>query len=282
MEVKVYVDVLFIINFIIDYILLSVTSFFVKKSPNILKMGISASLGALYSATMFFIQLNTACSLLATVLVAFFMVFISFGSKKAVALLKDTATFYLVCIATSGIGFAVVFSGKASKIAINNGIFYADIDAYTLLLIFVGSVAIIHTATGYIKKQKIKSTFLYNVAIEKNGRSVSDVALFDSGNFMADPVTQRSVIIAEWQSVAELFDEKKITEAIVNNPKDFLYIGCNCIGKAVGMYAFTPDRVSSTEIDFNEPVLVAITEQSLDKEGSYRMILPNTAKINSF
>ncbi len=31
MTVKVYVDVLFIINFIIDYILLSITSLFVKK-----------------------------------------------------------------------------------------------------------------------------------------------------------------------------------------------------------------------------------------------------------
>ena len=137
-------------------------------------------------------------------------------------------------------------------------------------------------STGYIKKQKIKSSFLYNVAIEKNGRSVCDTALFDSGNFMTDPVSQKSVIIAEWQSVSELFDENKVTEAIVNHPKDFLYIGLRGVGTLSGMYAFTPDRVTSAEIDFKEPVLVAITEESLDKEGSYRMILPNTAKINSF
>ena len=281
MEVKIYVDVLFIINFIIDYILLSITSFFAKKSPNIFRMCIASSVGAIFASAVFFMTLNTFFSLFLTSVVAFLMVMIAFGTKKALILLKDTATFYLICIASSGIGFAVIFSGKASKTAINNGIFYADIDAYTMLLIFVFSVTVIHTATGYIKKQKIKSTFLYNVTIERNGRSVCDTALFDSGNFMCDPITQKSVIVAEWQSVSSLFDEKKITEAIVNHPKDFLYIGCRGLGAVSGMYAFSPDRVASEEMDFLEPVLVAITENSLDKDGTYRIILPNTTKIVS-
>lgn len=281
MEVKVYVDVLFIINFIIDYILLSITSFFAKKSPGIIKMCLSSIIGALFSACAFFVPLNSFFSLLLTAVVAFLMVFVAFGAKKSATLIKDTATFYLISVAISGLGFSIIFSGKSSNTAINNGIFYADIDAYTLLFIFISSVAIIHTATGYIKKQKIKSSFLYTVTIERNGRSVCDTALFDSGNFMCDPVSQKSVIIAEWQSVSALFDEDKVTEAIVNHPKDFLYIGCHSMGACSGMYAFSPDTVSSDEADFFEPVLVAITQTPLDKDGSYRMILPNTTKIGS-
>ncbi|MBQ3181862.1 MAG: sigma-E processing peptidase SpoIIGA [Clostridia bacterium] len=281
MEVKVYVDVLFIINFIIDYILLSVTSFFAKKTPAVFKMCIASFLGALFAATVFFVPINTFFSFFLSTTVAFLMVFTAFGTKKATILLKDTAIFYLVSITASGIGFAVIFSGKASQMAVNNGIFYADIDAYTLLFIFIISVAIIHTATGYIKKQKIKSSFIYNVTIERNGRTVCDTALFDSANFMRDPISQKSVIIAEWQSVAPLFDETVITEAIVKNPKDFLYIGCRGMGGTTGMYAFCPDNVSSKEIDFSEPVLVAITQTPLDKEGTYRIILPNSVKIES-
>ena len=161
MEVKIYVDVLFIINFIIDYILLSVTSFFVKKTPSVFKMCLSSTTGALFSATAFFVQMSSFFSFFYSVLIAFFMVFLAFGAKKATLLIKDTAIFYLICICTAGIGFSVVFSGKLSQTAINNGIFYADVNAYTLLLVFVISVLVIHTSTGYIKKQKIKSYRIY-------------------------------------------------------------------------------------------------------------------------
>lgn len=281
MEVKIFVDVLFIINFIIDYILLSVTTFFAKKSPSLLKMCLSSSIGALFSSAMFFAPDNSLFSFFSSLTVAFLMVFFAFGTNKSFVLMKNTAIFYLVSAVISGIGFSFVFSGKMSQTAINNGIFYADINAYTLLLVFVISVFLIHTSTGYIKKQKIKSSYIYNVTIERNGKTVCDNALFDTGNFMRDPISQKSVIIAEWQSVSSLFDEDAVTEAIVNNPKDFLYIALSGIGGNTGMYAFSPDKVTSSEICFFEPVLVAITEIPLDKDGSYRIILPNSVKIES-
>lgn len=280
MEVKVYVDVLFIINFIIDYILLSITSFFIKKPPKISRMCLSAVTGAAYASFAFFMPTGAILSLLFSVAVAVLMVVIAFGTKKASVLLKNTAVFFLVSGSTAGVGFSLVFMGKAGqRYAINNGIFYADIDAYTMLFIFVVSVITIHGATGYVKKQKIKSNYLYNVTIEKNGRTISDIALFDSGNFLTDPITQKSVIVAEWQSVAPLFNENEVTETIVSHPEDFVYIGCRGIGKACGMYAFTADRISSDEMDLSEPVFVAITQTPLDHDGTYRMLLPNTTRL---
>lgn len=280
MEVKIYMDVLFIINFIIDYILLSVTSFFAKKTPKLFRICSAAAIGGIFSAAAFFMQTNAIFSLFFAFSVAFLMIAVAFGAKKASVLLKDTSVFFLVSTAASGIGFGITFSGKINNTAVNNGIFYADINAYTLLLIFVVSVILIHSATGYIRKQKIKSCFLYNVTIEKYGKSVSDVAFYDSGNFLSDPISQKSVLIAEWQTVSDLFEENKVTEAIVNHPKDFLYIGCRSLGNTTGMYAFSPDSVHSDEINMREQILVAITENTLDKEGTYRMILPNTATIN--
>ncbi len=280
MEVKIYVDVLFIINFIIDYILLSVTSFFIKKTPKIPRMCLGSCVGALYASCAFFMPIGFILSLIFSIAVAVLMVALSFGIKKASALLKNTAVFYLVSAVTAGVGFSLVFAGKSGQnYAINNGIFYADVDAYTMLFIFLVSVITIHGATGYIKKQKIKSRFLYNVTIEKNGRKICDTALFDSGNFLCDPITQKSVIVAEWQSVAPLFDESEVTETIVSHPEDFVYIGCRGIDGTSGMYAFCADRISSDEMDFCDSALIAVTQNPLDTEGSYRMLLPNTVTI---
>lgn len=281
MEVKIFVDVLFIINFIIDYILLSVTSFFVKKTPKFLRMCLAAAVGALYATVAFFLPLGPFFSLCLTFGVAFLMIFFAFGTKSARSLLKDASVFYLVSIAASGLGFGVIFSGKLQKTAVNNGIFYADINVYTLLFVFLSSLLIIHLATGYIRKQKIKSSFMYEITIEKNGRSVSHSALFDSANFMTDPISQKSVIIAEWQAVAPLFDEQKITEAIISHPEDFVYIGCHTLCGNEAMFAFSPDSVTSHEIRFSVPVLIAVTERTLDKSGAFCMLLPNTANIQN-
>ena len=92
MEVKIFVDVLFIINFIIDYILLSVTSFFVKKTPNFLRMCLASAVGALYAAVAFFFSSGTLFSLCATFCVAFLMIFFAFGIKSARALLTAMLT----------------------------------------------------------------------------------------------------------------------------------------------------------------------------------------------
>lgn len=280
MEVKIYVDVLFIINFIIDYILLSITSFFIKKTPKIFRLCLSSSVGAVYSACAFFMTSAILLSMIFSVSVALLMIALAFGVKKTAVLLKDTVVFYLISLVSAGVGFSFVFTGKAGqRYAISNGIFYANIDAYTMLFIFAVSVISIHCATGFVRRQKIKSKFLYDVVIEKNGRKISDTALFDSGNFLRDPITQKSVIVAEWQSVSPLFDENEVTETIVSHPEEFVYIGCHGIAKTSGMYAFTADRVFSDEIDFTEPVFVAITQTPLDNDGTYRMLLPNTTQL---
>lgn len=278
MTVKVYVDVLFIINFIIDYILLAVTALFIKKRPCILRTCLASAFGAVYASFIFFIPLGTFFVFTLSGIVSLLMVVIAYGAKSATALLKNLAVFYLVSFVTSGAGFAVLFLGnKYGKInfAVNAGVFYADINAYTMLAVFVLSVAVIHLSAGYIRKQRIKQTFLYNVTIEKNGKSVTDTALFDTGNFLRDPISQNSVVIAEWQTVSALFPRGTLSECVARQPGEFTYIPCHGINGNAGLFAFRPDKISSDEITLSDSVFVGITETSLDREGGYRMILPN-------
>lgn len=273
MEVKVFVDVLFIINFIIDYILLSVTSLFARKRLKILNTVLASTVGGVFSAVIFFVPMAHFLSVISAFSVSLFMILIAFGKRSFLKILKDTAILYLVSFVTGGLAFAVL--PKYDSL-FNNGIIYADINAYSLLFVFVMSVIIIHGATGYIRRQKIKFSYIYEITVEKNGRSISDFAFFDSGNFLTDPLSQKSVIVAEWKSVAPLFNDMKITDAIVKNPQDFVYIGCKNFSGITGLYAFYPDKITSNDADFSEDFLIAVTETPLDKEGSYRMLLPNT------
>lgn len=273
MEVKVFVDVLFIINFIIDYILLSVTSFFARKRLKILNTVLASTVGGVFSAVIFFVPMAHFLSMVSAFSVSLLMILITFGKRSFLKILKDTAILYLVSLVAGGLAFAIL--PKYDSL-FNNGIFYADINAYSLLFVFVMSVIIIHGATGYIRRQKIKSSYIYELTVERKGKSITDFAFFDSGNFLTDPLSQKSVIVAEWKSVSPLFEETKITDAIVKNPQDFVYIGCKNLGNTSGLYAFYPDKITSEDADFSEDFLIAVTETPLDKEGSYRMLLPNT------
>lgn len=275
MTVKVYVDVLFIINFIADYILLSVTAFFIKRKVSYSRLVLSSSFGALYSVISFFMNIEPICLFLFSLTVAFIMIFLCFGIKSCVLLLKTISVFYIVSLCTAGLGFSLLLMQKNKNFLIGSGFFYADINAYTLLFVFIVSVMVIHISCGFIKKQRIKSSYLYTVAIEKNGKSVTATALFDTGNFLKEPFSQKSVIVAEWKTVSSLFKNSTLSECIANNPHDFLYIPCKVLGGKSGLFAFIPDKIKSEGVLLQKEVLVAVTETHLDTDETYSIILPN-------
>lgn len=282
MVFRIYVDVLFIINFIADYLLLSATALFIKKRAKMSRKIMAACVGAMFGCVVFFLPTGPFWAFPLSACIAPIMVAITFGAKKGTAFFRRTAVFFLVSFAGAGAGFALLSLGnKYSGISyfIKGGMFYAGINAYLLLAIFLFALGIVHFSCGYIKKMRIKSRYLYDVTIVKDGRSVTEQALFDTGNFLTDPLSQRSVLVAEWDSVSDLFHAESLAEAIAEAPGEFLYIPCRGISGNTGLFAFCPDEIVSPEIFLNDAAFVGISETPLDGDGNYRMILPNTASI---
>lgn len=279
---KIYIDVLFIINFITDYLLLAVTALFIRQKTGILRKLLAAALGALFGCVAFFLPVGSLYMIPLSILAATGMVAAAFGIKKGAALFRHTAVFLVISFAGAGAGFALLSLGnkyRGISYAIKGGTFYADIPAYALLAAFLLALGVVHFACGHIKKVRIKSRYLYDVTIVKDGKSITEQALFDTGNFLTDPVSQRSVLIAEWDFVSELFHADTLAEAVAEAPGEFLYIPCRGIGGNTGIFAFCPDKITSTEISLHDAAFVGISETPLDSDGNYRMILPNTASV---
>lgn len=282
MTLKIYVDVLFIINFIMDYILLSVTSFFIKQPSVLYKKFVAAGIGALFASVVFFLPIETLYMIPLSVLVSLVMVSCTFGIRKGIVLFRHLATFYAISFVGAGASFTALFFGNkyiGTSYAIKKGIVYADLPAYTIFAAFLCAIAIMYFACGYIKKVRIKSRYLYDVTIKKDGKSVTEQALFDTGNFLSEPLSQRSVLIAEWDAISTLFGTDTLAEAIAKTPGEFLYIPLKSVNGKTGVFAFCPDEIISGEVMLHESAYVGISETPLDTDGSYRMILPNTASI---
>lgn len=278
MVIKVYADALFIINFIIDYILLCTTAFFAKKPQRFVRTCLASIVGALFASVVFFFPLKPYCLLPLTFLTSLFMVAIVLSGASGKQFVKQMAIYYLVCFVLGGTSFAFLCLAnryQGVNFLINAGVIYADINAYTLLAVFAVSVAAIHVACGFIRKQRIKSRFLYRVEIEKKGVCVTDVALFDTGNFLKDPISQKSVILAEWKAVCKLFNTNNLSQLVLEMPSEFCYIPCRSVGGVSEVFAFTPDKVLVEGALLEEAVLIGICEKALDTDGRYRFILPN-------
>ncbi len=274
MNLKIYIDVLFIINFIVDFLLIKATSFFVKQKVPTTKATLAAILGALYASIIFFLPGGANLYLPLTFGVSLLMLFISFGKRKFRPFFKSVAVFYVISFAIAGVGVGVSFLSPMNFF-VNGGIFYADINAYQLLSAFLIAVPLVHITVGFIRKIRIKSNFLYDITIEKGEKKVTATALLDTGNFLKDPITQVSVLVAEWDAVSSLFPEDNFLACISACAGEFSYIPLKTVNGSGGMFAFRPDSVFSPEISFPEAVYIAITEKSLDKDGAFSIILPN-------
>ncbi|MBQ7006371.1 MAG: sigma-E processing peptidase SpoIIGA [Oscillospiraceae bacterium] len=282
MVIKVYADALFIINFIMDYILLCTTAFFAKKPQRVVRTCLASAVGALFASVVFFFPLKPYCLLPLTFLTSLFMVAIVLNKAGGRQFVKQMAIYYLVCFVLGGTSFAFLCLAnryQGVNFLINAGVIYADINAYTLLAVFAVSVAAIHLSCGFIRKQRIKSQYLYRVEIEKNGVCVTDVALFDTGNFLKDPISQKRVILAEWKAVSQLFNTNNLSQLVFENPAEFCYIPCRSAIGASGIFAFTPDKVRLEGALLEEAVLIGVCEKALDTDGRYRFILPNDFHI---
>lgn len=274
MQLKIYVDVLFILNFIVDFLLIKATSFFIKKRVTLLKTTLASFIGALYASLAFFLPGGLVTLLPLTFGVSLLMLLFVFGAKRVRLFLKAVAVFYVISFVAAGAGIGISFLSPMNFF-VNGGIFYADVNAYGLLAAFLIAVPLCHAVIGFTQKIRIKSNFLYDITIEKDEKKVTATALLDTGNFLKDPVSQVSVLVAEWQAVSSLFPAQNFLDCIAACAGEFSYIPLKTVNGTGGMFAFRPDRVTSDEIEFPEPVYIGITENALDKDGAFHIILPN-------
>ena len=84
----IYVDVLFVVNFFITYLLLFATSFLAKSEMKQYRAIIASIAGGLYSLVIICDKLNFLISTLGKIAVSILIVFIAFGFKRFLVFLK--------------------------------------------------------------------------------------------------------------------------------------------------------------------------------------------------
>lgn len=184
---EMYIDLFFIFNVIMDYIIIMSASILLKRRTSYIRMILSSLIGGI-SSLVLFTSLNKIVIEIVSIVI---MVLISFGYKGIRYLINNILYMYILSTLLGGIIYLF-------NIKVSNSMFL------TYLIIIVISIEIMLL---YIKEnKKMRSIYnnYYKVDIYfKDREKLSLIGFVDTGNNLYDPYKKRPVIIVPNKYIKE-------------------------------------------------------------------------------
>ncbi len=288
----VYLDIIFLENFILNCIILYAVSLVIKEKVSYIKLMIASLIGASYGMIYYLINFQSKWNLIFKIILSVVMVYISFMPKSFKEFIKQITFFYLVSFVFGGASLGVIYMVNAGKISIRNGIIVGN---YTLKTIFIGVIlafTIITVAFKFVKNRISKKDLFCNIKIIINQSKINVKAVIDTGNFLKEPITNIPVIVVE-KDILKNFVPKEILENIENilggdlknipeNIKNeylskLKVIPFSSLGKQNGMLLGIKADGVVVEIDneekYVEKVILGIYTKKLSKKDEYNALL---------
>ncbi|MBQ3482789.1 MAG: sigma-E processing peptidase SpoIIGA [Clostridia bacterium] len=202
MEQTVYGDLLFFVNFCMDFQCLFLTAKLLHRPFPIGRGALSAALGALYACAALFLQTSGAVAFLADLSVCYLMCVGTFLHKKMGfgRVFAPFALYFGVSMAVGGVmsGMAALLDHLALPIGQSN----ADISSGSFfLLAALGGISTF--VWGRFCQRRAKGTRAV-LTLELFGKTDTVTGLVDTANLLIDPVGGRPVVFLR-QSVAARF-----------------------------------------------------------------------------
>ncbi len=190
----IYVDTLFLLNALVDYLLLLGAARLAGERLRRLRFALGAVLGGGYAVAIFlpggaFLQrLPCRLAVLALMSVA------AYGGSRR--LLRQSLLFLALSCALGGGVLAVSLLGGRG-LTLSGGVVYSAMDIKTVLLSAAGCYAAVTLVFRGLARHTASAGELAAVRLALDGRSVELTALRDTGNTLTDPVAGIPVLVAE-------------------------------------------------------------------------------------
>ena len=206
----VYLDELFLLNFVVDYLLLLAAG---RLCGEVLRRGwlaLGAAVGAAYAAAVFLPGMAFLSHPLCKAAAAALILLTGYGHSRH--LLRVGLVFTAVSAAFGGGIFAIQLLGGRG-LTLRNGILCSTMDLRLILLSAAGCYLLITLVLQRTARHTAARRELVPAVLTLEGRRVALTALVDTGNTLTDPATGRPVMVAEGEKVGALFPDGKAPAA---------------------------------------------------------------------
>lgn len=186
----IYLDLLFILNLLYDFLLLMTVSVILKRNVKIKRLLLSSFFGAL-TTFIILIPINKYLLLTLKIIISLLMIFICFGYKNIKYFIDNILYLYMSSVILAGFLYFL-------KIEFNN---------LSYLIVLVISPLILYL---YIKMQKeLKEIINYYrkvIIIFKNNRRIELNGFIDSGNRLKDSITNKYIILINKKKIKGIYN----------------------------------------------------------------------------
>ncbi|WP_199619029.1 sigma-E processing peptidase SpoIIGA [Paenibacillus alkalitolerans] len=300
----VYVDIVFLTNFVLDFGLLLATAHVRKIKPNLWRVGFASLIGASYVIMMFIPALSFFYTFVVKCLFSAAMIMTAFGYKTLGRFGGTLAAFYGVNFAAAGTILGIHYVTRSPNDIVNGIVFSQTggamhtlgISMWFVLFMAVLGILWFRFVHSGAKRRETKAQFLTEVEVTIDETTIRCQGLIDTGNHLYDPLTRTPVMVME-ASLWGRFVPEEWLEAIRSGEADAIilrldeegeretfpwrdrirlvpYRGIN--GRSRFMLALKPDTVTiirsgtRTEVD---KVLIGLDGGQLSSEGAYQAIV---------
>ncbi len=208
----IYIDLLIILNFIYDFLLLMTVSVTLKRNTKLKRLFLGSFFGAI-STLIIFLPFNKYFLFILKILTSILMLIITYGYKNIQYFFNNIIYLYMTSVILAGFLYYL-------KLEFNNL-------SYLLILIFAPLILYL-----YVKEQKkLKEMINYYKIVTitlKNNRKLLLNGFIDSGNKLKDPITGKYIILINKNKLKGIYNIRSPIYVPINtvNKKSLL----PCIG----------------------------------------------------
>lgn len=208
-NMKVYLDLIIVINFIYDFLILSSTSVLLKRNAPLSKVLVSSLISEASIITLF-VPIDKILLILFKLGLSVVMVIITFGKKN---FFESIFYFYVITI---------ILGGSCYLLG-------GDKQVFNVILMTIISPIIIYLYIKSIREYKVKITSMHDVIIIDGSNTYKLNGYLDTGNKLIDPITKYPVIM--------------VSEDLKFKSKKIFYVPYNVVNASSVLKCIKVDKV---------------------------------------
>ena len=230
----VYVDLVFLLNIILDFILLMSVSVILTRNTKIKRLVFGSLIGGI-STFMLFVNINTIGSFILKIILGLLMVIVTFGYHSIKYTLNNLFYLYTLSFSVGGVMYLLMDKGY-----------------YNYFILIIGFIIVLYLYIKMIRKYQVSYSNYYKVRIYINDKEYDVVGYLDTGNKLYDTLKNRPVIILD--------------KRIKYNYEDLIYVPYTSLNNNSVLKCLKTDKIIVNNQVFNN-YLVGLSNKKINIDG---------------
>jgi stage II sporulation protein GA (sporulation sigma-E factor processing peptidase) len=250
---KVYLDVVFLLNLFFDAIILLCVTLVLKRNVKFKRVILGSFIGSLSIFFLFF-ELSNFSLFILKIILCIIIIIATFGYKDIKYFLNNIIHFFIISMILGGFLYYLNINFSYENIGI---VFYNKGLSVNAIFLVISSPLILYIYIKQMKKQKLNYSLYYEVELLMNNNKVINlIGFMDTANNLIDPYKNRPIVIVS---------DKRVFKNITD--ENILLIPYDTLDSHGILKCFKPKKLTIKNIGQIKKVLIGICDKDFKMNG---------------